>query len=54
MIRTGAIPSLIHHTDKRLKPPAANDANGGPLSDSITCGRQHWRKSRSNSRRQPS
>ena len=35
MIRTGMMPILFHHTDKRLKPPAASDANGGPLSDSI-------------------
>ena len=34
LIRTGVMPSLIHHTDSLLKPPLANEANGGPLSDS--------------------
>src|SRR6266851_962069 len=54
IMRTGVMPSLIHHTDSRLKPPAASEAKGGPLSESSTCGKQHSRKSRSNSRRQPS
>jgi len=54
IMRTGVMPSLIHHTDSRLKPPAASEAKGGPLSESTTCGKQHSRKSRSNARRQPS
>ena len=32
MIRSGTIPNLIHHTDRRVSPPSAVDANGEPLS----------------------
>ena len=47
-IRSCAIPSLIHHADSCVSPPAPVEANGEPLSDRITCGRPNASKARSN------
>src|SRR6516225_1992715 len=35
MIRSGRMPSLIHHTASRYKPPTPGEAKGGPLSERI-------------------
>src|SRR5450631_865142 len=32
-MRSGTMPSLIHHTESRDRPATAQDANGGPLSE---------------------
>src|SRR5262249_37500480 len=35
MIRSGRMPSLIHHTASRDSPPTPDEAKGGPLSERI-------------------
>ena len=42
-IRSGTIPSFIHHTARRESPATARDANGAPLSVRIARGRPHSR-----------
>jgi len=37
-IRSGRMPSLIHHTASRDKPPTPGAAKGGPLSERIARG----------------
>jgi len=38
-IRSGRMPSLIHHTASRDSPPTPADAKGGPLSERIASGK---------------
>src|SRR6516165_1208312 len=38
-IRSGRMPSLIHHTASRDSPPTPGEAKGGPLSERIASGK---------------
>ena len=38
-MKCGSTPSLIHHADRRVRPPAPLDPNGAPLSQRIESGR---------------
>jgi len=46
-MRSGTMPSLIHHTASRDSPPTAELANGGPLSVRIHHGSPYSRKAAS-------
>jgi hypothetical protein len=46
-IRSGTIPSFIHHTASRESPATACEANGAPLSVRIACGMPYSRNAAS-------
>ena len=54
MDECGSMPSLIHHADSRVRPPAPVEPNGEPLSQRIAVGKPWWRNAAAKHRRDPS
>ena len=48
LIRSGRMPSWIHHFDNSLTPPTESEANGAPLSVRMARGSPYCRKALSN------
>ena len=42
-MKCGSMPSLIHHADNRVRPPAPVEPNGEPLSQRMAHGNP-WRR----------